>query len=361
MFRTVNRPVVGLDIGSSAVKMVSLRTDGDDGYDITAVAMSAIDSVGAVTAHSFSVAAITAIEDCLKSSMGGITRDSYFVFGLAGAKRVKVSSFDFTLLTLDEVAQAVMFEAVQVCPFDIRNSVVDYQLINIDDSGADGFGKKQKKKVHPSIKGVLAAATKEAISGRQKLAEDALLKCILIDSEGLALLNSFTESSAADEELPVAIINVGRSLTTIAILDSDGLPFIRDLEYSGSAILDHIAESCGTSAEQIQQQLFEGKGSSDFATNIDQACKKLILDVTETLTYYSSHHSGNSIERVYVCGGFSLFDDFVKVLAGGISSEVSLWNPFSGMHCDEDIAGGNLLKECGPALAVAAGLAMRHI
>jgi type IV pilus assembly protein PilM len=354
MFNIAERPVVGLDVGSSAVKMVSLDTNSD-GCQVIAAAMSTIESVDGRKPSE--IAEMAAIEDCLKSSQGGISRDSYFVLGLSGSKKVKISSFNFTLLTLEEVAQAVMLEAAQVCPFDIRSSVVDYQLIGTYEADGGGRWKKKEKKVHPSVKGVLAVATKEAIFKRRKLAEDTLLKCALIDSDELALLNCLEKCLPSGEELPIAVVNVGRSLTTVAILGTDGLPFVRDLEYSGGDIIDYIVKSSNTSAEQVQQRLSEGKGSAD----IDHACKRLIVDITETLAYYLASHGGNAIERVYVCGGFSLLDNFVKALAGGIEGRVSVWNPFLQMHCDDNIAGGDLIKKCGPAFAVAAGLAMRQV
>jgi type IV pilus assembly protein PilM len=357
MFDAVNRPVVGIDVGSSAVKMVSFRTNGD-GFRVNAAAMSTIESSdnGKIPSKR---AIITAINQCLESSQGAISRSSHFVFGLSGPKKVKVSSFNFTSLTLEEVSQAVVFEAAQVCPFDTRNSVIDYQLIGIDDTGSRL--REKKKKIHPNVEGFLAVATKEAISSRQKLAEGALLKCALMDSEALALLNCLKENLTSDEKLPIAVVNVGRYLTTVVILGADGLPFVRDLSHSGADIIDYIAKNRNTSTSDIQQQLFDGMGSADFAVDIGQASKWLILDVAETLTYYSAHHSGNVIKHVYVCGGFSLLDDFIKTMIDGIDSEVSVWNPFSRMHCENNVAGSDIVKKYGPALAVAAGLAMRQV
>ena len=208
MFNTAKKPLVGLDIGSRAVKMVSLAANGD-GCHVTAVAMSEIEIDPAQDGTNPSQRAQTAaIEDCLRSSGGSISRNSHFVFGLSGSK-VKVSSFNFASLTLEEIANAVMFEAAQICPFDIRSSVVDYQLIGIDERAEKGF--KKKKKVYPNVKGVLAVATKEEIARKRILAKDALLKCVLIDSEGLALLNCLNEYITEDEALPIAVINIGMS------------------------------------------------------------------------------------------------------------------------------------------------------
>lgn len=349
-------PVIGLDVGSSAVKMVGLGKNGD-GYRVTAAAMSTIDSVDGGNDPS-QRAIIAAIKKCLQSSGGSISRNCHFVLGLSGPK-VKVSSFNFASLTLDEVAQAVMFEAEQVCPFDIRTGVVDYQLFGLDDADAGGF--RKKKKIYPNVKGVLAVATKEVISRKRKLAEEALLKCVLMDSEGLALLNCLKEYLLGDEKLPVAVINVGMSLTTVAILGTDGLPFIRDLKYCGSDIIDNIAKSSGVSAGQVSREISEGTENSDYSADIAPACRELIRDINETVAYYSVHHGSDAIKHVYVCGGFSLLDAFVEVLVDSIDSDVSVWNPFLRMNCDDNIAGSELVGKCGPALAAAAGLAMRQV
>lgn len=352
MFNAVKKPVVGLDIGSRAVKMISLGANGD-GCRVTAAAMSTIESTQGGEKPSRR-AVIAAIEECLKSSGGSISRNSHFVFGLSGPK-VKVSSFNFALLTLDEVADAVMFEAAQICPFDIRSSVVDYQLIDTDETGYSRS--RKKKKVYPDIKGILAVAAKEEVSAKRILAKEALLKCVLMDSEGLALLNCLEKYIADNEELPVAVIDIGMSLITVAALGADGLPFIRNLSCCGKDIIDHISKGCGINADQVEHKLSGGKGLG----GIDHACERLVHDINETLTYYSVNHGGDAIKHVYLCGGFSLSDSLVKVLVGGITSEVSVWNPFLRMDCDDNPVAGDLLRDCGAAFVVAAGLAMRQV
>lgn len=347
-------PVVGLDVDSRSVKMVGLQENGGF-YHVTAAAMSSIESADDGAGPS-QRAVTSAIEGCLESSGGVISRDSNFVFGLSGPK-VRVNSFNFPSLTMDEVANAVVFEAAQVCPFDTRDSALDYQLIGIDEGG--GF--KKKHKIYPNVKGVLAVAAKSVVSKKRALAEDALLKCVLMDSEGLALLNCLEDYLLDEEKLPAAVINVGMSLSTVAILGEDRLPFIRDLKYSGSDIIDHIGKGFGTGIDDVESKLCDGTGASEFTASIGRACSRLIRDINETLAYYSVHHSSNTVKRVYVCGSFSLMADCVKVLVEGIDEGASVWNPFSRMHYDDSTAGSELLDKCGSAFATAAGLAMRRI
>ena len=178
-----------------------------------------------------------------------------------------------------------------------------------------------------------------------------------MDSEGLALLNCLQKYLTADEELPVAVINIGMSSITVAVLGTDGLPLIRNLNCCGSDIIDHIAKDGGISVDQVEHKLSGGKGPE----SIDRACERLVHDINETLAYYSVNHSGEAFKHVYVCGGFSLFDSLVKVLVGNIPSEVSVWNPFLRMNCGDNTVTDNLLRNYGAAFVVAAGLAMRRV
>src|SRR4030042_1340332 len=117
--------VIGLDIGSSAVRLVQMRKD-EAGYVVTAAGMTEI--VNGTESHpeQKETNTIKAIADCLRSS-GIQTRLA--VCGVCGPE-VAVRYFKFPSLPPEEVQGAVSLEATQVCPFNIDDSTVDYQLIS---------------------------------------------------------------------------------------------------------------------------------------------------------------------------------------------------------------------------------------
>ena len=354
MFKGASKPVVGLDIGADSVKMVGLKKNGL-GFHVTGAAISSIEPEDASPA-SRQTATISAINRCLKEVGNAASRKSHFVCGLSWPD-VKVSSFNFASLAAEEVDQAVNFEATQVCSFDIRNCIVDYHLIDAD----GGVRTLKKKKVHENVKGVLAVATREAVETKRKIARDASLKCVLIDSDGLALLNCLTESLGENAQMPAAIVNVGNSVSTMAILGEDGLPFIRDLAFSGRDIINNIAQGTGIDAGEVDRSIRSGQLSPELSASIRTSSKRLIRDINETLSYYSSRNGNKRVEHLYVSGGFSLVDDFIKAMNDGVRGKASVWNPFTHLHCQAQVADTGLLQKHGPALAVAAGLAMRSI
>jgi len=272
------------------------------------------------------------------------------VSGLCGPE-VAVRCFRFPTLPAEEVEGAVTLEASQVCPFSINDCTVDYQLI-------------QNKK--ESTTGVLVAATNKLISEKSGLVNDATLNCVLMDVEGLALLNCLSEQEKSRASQTLAVLNIGSTYTTLAIAGENNMPFIRDITYAGDDIIKNIASETGRSVLEIGKILTSDedpdKECQELAGPLDKACKKLVTDINETLRYYTTAQQKNvAVEKIFVCGGFALVNGFVELLNTQLDAAAELWNPLSRMRCDTDSRCGDIIQKKGAVFAVAAGLAMRSI
>jgi type IV pilus assembly protein PilM len=339
--------VLGVDIGSSQVKLVELRKEVS-GYTVTSASVTAIAESGEDGAEKKASVA-QAIADCVRSAE---PRTRMAVCGVCGPE-VAVRDFKFPALPKEEIEGAVLLEAAQVCPFNIEDGAVDYQLM--PDAGGDACG-------------VLVAATNKLIKAKTRLANGADLQCVLIDVDGLAILNCFGEvecgAPKGEKGWTAAILNVGSSYTTLAIQGSDGLPFVRDIAYAGKDIVEHIANRNNVSKEAATERLFGGghAGSEiEVSQSMGEACRKLVVDVTETLRYWSVQEKHAAVEKIHICGGFATADGFVELLDSQLPARALLWNPFDKVRCAKGCACDELISKKGPSLAVAAGFAMRSI
>jgi len=351
--------VLGLDIGSSAVKIVQLRKD-DAGYVVTAVGIVDI-AVGTESDENrpemnrdlaLGEPTASAIRDCLRSTT---LATKMAVCSVCGPE-VAVRDFTFPSLPPQEIEGAVLLEAAQVCPFSTEHSAVDYQLM------ADGSDKTS---------GILVAATNALIRRKTQLAKYAHVNCVLMDVDGLALLNCFSECERRKPGRATAILNVGSSYTTVAIIGgtpqggdpNNDLPFVRDVAYAGDDIVKRIAVENGVSTETIKAALcgHAAVGQLELHDSLEKACEKLIADVTETLRYYAAKVQSAPIEKIFACGGFTLVKDFVPILSRRLPVEAVLWNPFDKIPSEAGRQCEDILANRGPAMAVAAGLAMRSI
>jgi type IV pilus assembly protein PilM len=344
-FKREQYEVLGLDIGSSAVKMVQLRKNGD-GFAVTAAGIVDIAGEEESDENHKEINTVSAISECLQSA--GI-QTPLAVCSVCGPE-VAVRYFEFPSLPPGEIEGAILLEAAQVCPFNVDDSAVDYQLM---------------PDAEDSVCGVLVAATNKLIKRKSELAEEATLNTVLMDVDGLALLNCFSEYEEAKAGLTTAILNVGSSFTNLAIMSGDSLPFIRDIAYAGETIVKEIAAEKGVRPETISRILSGCEDSNgaqlEIGDSLERACRKLIVDVTETLRYYATQEKSVVVEKIFVCGGFALVKGFVELLDEQLPATVALWNPFDKIGCEAGRKCGDVLQENGPAMAVAAGLAMRSI
>jgi type IV pilus assembly protein PilM len=304
MLNFTKTELLGLDIGSYVVKAVRLRKD-DTGYTVTAAGISEI-AVSEEDNNHQKINTVKAIRECLESTG---RKMKLAVCGLSGPE-VAVRDFEFPSLSTSEIEGAVLFEASQVCPFNAADSAVDYHLIpNGDDK----------------TRGILVAAT--------------------------------------NAKSTTAILNVGGSGTTVAIMGGNGRPFIRDMTFAGDNIIKQIATDKGMSTEDVKGILSGDSTASqiDLNDSLEKACQKLIVDVSKTLRYYATQEQSRPVEKIFVCGGFALTKGFIELLNSQLGAETVLWNPFEKMRCDTAQRFGDICNKKGPALAVAAGLAMRSV
>lgn len=366
LFKLEEREVLGLDIGSSAVKIVQIRRN-NAGYVVTAAGIVDIADGTETDKNRREINIARAIGQCLQSA-GIQTRLA--VCSVCGPE-VAVRYFKFPSLPPEEIEGAVLLEASQVCPFNIDDCAVDYQLTTDAGQGGD------------NIRGVLVAATNKLIKAKDRFAKSASLDCVLIDVDGLALLNCLTEYEKSIPEAEpgrtTAILNVGSSFTNLAIMargpeprdsaaDEDrpqarcdsALPFIRDMAYAGDDIVSTVADQNNLSTEAVRR-ILAGGDQSELGDSLTAACQKLIVDVAETLRYYAAQEKSAFVEKIFVCGGFALVEGFVELLDSQLPAAAVLWNPFDRIRCDAGQQCGDVLRSNGPALAVVAGLAMRSI
>jgi type IV pilus assembly protein PilM len=332
---------VGLDVGSNSVRLVQLRKENGT-YKVLAAGKKDISSDSDRPDKSSNMNQIQAILDCYESS--GV-QSRYAVCGVCGPE-VAVRDFRFPMLPLEEVPSAVHLEAEQVCPFNIAESVVDYQLLPNDSD---------------ELKGILVAATNKVIRHKSKVVKDALLNPVLMDIDGLALCNCFSECEKNEQGKATAILNVGNMHTILVIVDSETMPFVRDISHAGSSIKKHLIEQLGVSSQEISSMLFSDDVPDDFDKRFEAACAPLIDDVAGTIRYYMTQKKSLSIDRVLVCGGFAMAKGFVDILARRLLTGVRLWNPFEKMDVEKGSEVDLFIQSYGCEMVVAAGLAMRSL
>jgi type IV pilus assembly protein PilM len=337
---------VGLDVGSTFVKVAVIgRRSGAP--VIEAAAQAPIRA--AADAAEAERNAVDAILECLRAAAPDAP---HVICGLRGPE-VAVRHFSFPPMPPEEVAKAVVLEAGLVCPFPIERSAVDYAVIAPggpragDAGGAGGAGDNR-------VKGIIAAATNDVVAARERLIERAGRRCVLMDVEGLALLNCLEACGHAGPGSAAAIVNVGATSATVVTRNEDAVPCIRDLPHGGDELVRATAARSGLPAEAIGDHLFGRQGAAAaIAGAFGEASQKLVDDIGESVRC-SFVQRRALVDRIYVCGGFARACGFLDVLRAGLGHDVAVLDPFA-------VLGGATAQGAGwgSAFAVAVGLAVR--
>jgi type IV pilus assembly protein PilM len=346
--------LLGLDIGSSSVKLVQLTRNGD-GYETVAAGRVQIEFNGDKNAREVEIQRVRAVTECCRQA--GIS-NKYAVSSVCGPD-VAVRYFRFPVIPAEELTSAIKLEAEQVCPFGMDDSVLDYQIIPDEDE---------------SVHGVLVAATDKVIRQKEKIMREASLNPVLMDVDGLALWNCLSEFGRCQTNQALAVLNVGNIYSTLVIADEKCVPFVRDTNNAGKSVIKNLLSRTGLSREKLDQILFgDASGSSGSNDNpdiesqklvdssLEAACQELIEDVTGTLRFYSAQRKTLFVEQIFVCGGFARAKGFIDIMDRNLPAQAVLWNPFEKIPCRADSTCKELLQNEGPSLAVAAGLAMRSV
>jgi type IV pilus assembly protein PilM len=343
--------LVGLDIGTTAVKAARIRRRGDR---VTVMGLARVgleSSSGASSAADEKIA--TAIWRCLRMLKGR----GRVACSLAGPD-VAVRSFEFPLLPRHQLPSAVELEAAQVCPFEISEASVSHQVLYGMTHGHGKGGQEER------IIGYFAAAKNTVLQHRRSLCERGNALCAVMDVDGLALLNCLEACGLRKEGGAVMALNVGHTWTNLTIISENGLPFVRDIPYAGDQIVSRIARMVQAPQPAVVGAL-RGEKASEISRHklqpaIHQACAALAERVNETLRYYGTRQTGPAVERVYLCGGLCLSGWIAKGLMSLLPARTQLWDPLAILSATRRVR-KNLIAEYGPAFAVAIGLALRTL
>ena len=172
---------IGLDVGTSAVKMVHLSRNGQG---LTVDAAASVDILIAPDDDEIAMRTkrAAAIRLCHKQ-LDAPFRSRYAICGVSGPE-VAARSFHLPPMEREKLEAAIIAEASDVCPFNVRQNRFDYQLAV---PGKVPEGRSQNASEGQT--GVMVAATNMVVNEKKSVVEAAWLVCALIDENGMAMMN----------------------------------------------------------------------------------------------------------------------------------------------------------------------------
>ncbi len=344
------RAVVGLDIGSSAVKAVELKPAGK-GFRVAAFAMEPVppDSIvdGAIIDG-------TAVVDAIRRIFDRKGFKSKEVAASLSGNAVIVKKITLPVMTEAELGESIYWEAEQYIPFDIQDVNLDYQVLD-SGTGSEGRG---------NMDVLLVAAKKEKIADYTGVISQAGRTPVIVDVDAFALQNAYEANYGVDPGHVVVLLNAGASAININIVVGDQSVFTRDISMGGHAYTEAIQKELNLpfeSAEQLKRGVpVDGAGFEDVRPVLHAITENLLLEIQKTFDFFKATTSSDRIDAIVLSGGAARTEGFREALKERFGVDVDDFDPFKTIEFDANRFGMDAV-DAAPTAAVAVGLALRRV
>src|SRR5215468_1548330 len=343
------RTVVGLDIGSSAVKAVEVKPTGK-GYKVTAFGSEPVPPDAIVDGAIIDAGSVAdAIRRVFDGNKAFKTND---VCASLSGNAVIVKKITLPVMTSNELSESIYWEAEQYIPFDIQDVNLDYQILD------PGTGPNSRG----SMDVLLVAAKKEKIGDYTNVISQAGRTPVIVDVDAFALQNAFEVNYGLDAGRIVVLLNAGASAININILQGDQSVFTRDISMGGNAYTEAVQKELDLpfdSAEQLKKGIpVDGATFEEAQPVLHAVTENVLLEIQKTFDFYKASASTDHIDRIMLSGGASRVDGFREMLQERFNTPVEEFDPFKAVTWDTKKLGGEV-GELAPSAAVAVGLALR--
>jgi type IV pilus assembly protein PilM len=338
--------IVGVDIGSHAVKVCQLQKAGK-GYKLIALGSATI-TPGAVEdgvlqdPDEVSKAIASLLKNLkIKNIKIGISISGYSVI----VKKISLEKMEDSAL-----AEYIKSEAEQYIPFDVEDVYLDFQKL------------PQKYQSEDRVEIMLVAAKKEVVNDYLNMLKNLKLETVLVDVDGFALENIWETVSETIEN--VALVDIGASKMNINIISNGVSVLARDIVVGSEQLTEQLANKLHVdfaSAERIKLGREQHQENEEEITRIfNQTCTQWVLEIKKAIDLYFANNPESPLKSLILSGGGAKVNGLAEYIEQETGLNVILFNPFAKMAYDEKKFDPGYIQLIAPEMAIAAGLAIRQ-
>ncbi len=340
--------ILGLDIGSSAVK-ICLMKQGRKGLSLVTFDHHPLPPEAIVDgALMDSGSVVDAISQVLKRNKVRIKETALSVSGHS----VIIKKIPLPLMTDDELEQSIQWEAEQYIPFDINDVYIDVEVLSRDQSQGQ-------------MDVLLVAARRSVIDDYLVVARQAGLEPRVVDVDAFCLQNMFEVNYGIAEEQTIVLLDIGAGTININVV-SDGITtFTRDISMGGNQFTEEIQKQLNITYEEAETYKRGGDATDAVIPHevekvIQQVSESVAGEIQRSLDFYAATTADSGISRIYLSGGTGSIPSLGRIISRTSGVPVELINPFRNIVVDDGRFNPDFLESVGPLAAVSVGLALRR-
>ncbi len=348
MFAKKNKSIVGLDIGSSALKAVELRP-GRGGFELVHIAHLNLQSDTIVDGH---IIDLNHVSDSINRIWNEHGLKTNLVATSLSGHAVIVKKITLPAMAEEELDEQIHWEAEQYIPFDINDVNLYHEIVGYDQTGQ-------------SMDVLLVACKRDKIAQFTQVISQAGKQPVIVDVDAFALQNAYEVNYMPMPSQTVALLDIGASVMTINVVRGATSIFTRDISAGGNQYTDLLQKELDLTFEQAEAlkrgATFEADVMLDQAEPaISSVSEMLGLEIQRTLDFFrSTAVDSPSIDKMLIAGGSSKVSHLTDYLSDHFQIPVERFDAFRSIRFDAKRIDEEYLRELSPNMAVAVGLAVR--
>jgi type IV pilus assembly protein PilM len=341
------KPVIGLDISSTSVKLLELSRTGDR-YRVESYAVKSLPPNAVVEKNiADPVAVAEVVKAMVKQSKTKLKHAAVAVAGSAVITKMIDMPVD---LSDDAMETQIATEADQYIPFPLEEVALDFEIQGVSPRNPD------------QVEVLLAACRRENVEVRQQLLADSDLIAEKVDIEAYCMERAFElvgEQLEDQEGQVVAIIDIGATMTTLSVLVGGKTIYTREQLFGGRQLTEEIQRRYGLSREEAGLAKKQGGLPDDYELEVLNPFKDAVVQqVTRSLQFFFSASQYNDVDYIILAGGVASLEGLVNLIEEKLGTQTMVANPFARMSVSSRVNAASLANDA-PALMIVTGLAMR--
>lgn len=349
MFLKSKKDLVGVDVGSSAVKLVQLR-EVKGVFHLVNLGSAPLPAEAIVDN---SIMDSSAVVDAIRELFSGLKIKTKNVSTSISGHAVIIRKITMPMMTEEELESSIQWEAEQYIPFEVDEVFLDFQILGASDDDPS------------QMKVMLVAAKKDFVNDYLAVFREAGLNPIVVDVDCFAVENMCEVNYGFDEDEITALLNVGASAMNINVLKGGESVFTRDVQVGGNLFNEELQKRLGLSGQAAEKVKMgedaQGVDAAVVGEILKDASESMAQEAQRSLDFFSATSSDETMGKVLLTGGVSSVPTVVQSLRDRLGIPVEVVDAFRNIVVNEKDFDLEYVKSMGPSLSVAVGLAMRRV
>ncbi len=347
LFGNAKTPLVGLDISSTAVKLLQLTESGGR-YRVEHYAVEPLPPNAVVEKN---IVEVEAVGEAIKRAVARSgTKARHAAAAVSGSSVItKIIPIQGDL-DEDSLEDQVQLEAANYIPFPIDEVSIDFEVLGPMPNNPE------------MLQVLLAASRTENVELRQSALELGNLTAKVIDVEAFAMENAFklvADQLSVPKDAIVALVDIGATMTTLNVLRGQRSIYTREQVFGGKQLTDEVMRRYGLSYDEAGLAKRQGGLPESYEVEVLEPFKEaLVQQVSRLLQFFYAGSDYNRVDQVVLAGGCASIAGIGTLVEEQLGVPTVIANPLANMALGPRVQ-AHALAQDAPALMIACGLALR--